>query len=144
MYSDLAGVGFRHVLRDGLKVLCSEEIEAHRKNYVIHRLTKVFQDALKGLELKEQNSFFVGSEDEQAFNTYQFLDQYLHDEVNLCWKTTLPKADEAFKSILDGVPINADDAAVAKCLLSDLLKLVESEDYIGVPLAPEEFDSIAT
>lgn len=132
------GIGFRHLVEDGLAVLRNEDLPEDRREYVVDDLAEFLQEAMRGLDLERKDSFFVGSADRTAFDTFRFLDQNLRHSSQGDWKEQLPVAKKVFQCLNDGEQVTEDEKRAVASLLCTLLEKVRRHHNLGIPIEPEE------
>lgn len=139
MENNLAmGIGFRHVVEDAIAILNNDEIEATRRKYVLDDLSELLQKAMKGLDLDSQESFFVGSENRNAFDTFQFFNQYLGTTDQDGWRKQLPVAMRAFEQLKEGEALESGEKEATVLLFSSLLHESRTQNNLGVPQEPQD------
>ena len=132
------GIGFRHVIEDALAILKNEEVDQNRRDFVLQDVDGLLREAIKGLDLERRDSLFVGSANRNAFDTLQFFDHYLSTAGQEEWKDQLPEVQATFNNLLVGNAVEEVQKATSIGIFELLLQRSKWQDFIGVPLHPEE------
>jgi hypothetical protein len=134
------GLGFRHLIEDGLAILNERPISADRRDYVVRDLSQLVLQAKRGSELVRSNALSVATDDRNAFDSYSILDRYWDRSHEEQWNQVLAKAGEAFDQLQKGATANlsSDQRNAAANLLEKVLSGLIREPKPGVPSLPEE------
>jgi hypothetical protein len=132
------GVGFRHLIEDGVAILQNRPIGAERRKYVLDDLSELMVRAKRGSDLVRNNALFVASSDRSAVESFSVVDRFLEGAENDYWKSVLAQAEEALQQLRSGdIPhANAREAAIG--LLQKILTGLTREPKPGVLDQPEE------
>lgn len=134
----IAGVGFRHVIEDGLAVLSREHLDPGRRKYVVDDITNLLRDASRGLELVNRSTLFVNSDERSAVDAFSLLNRYLGHGHGQDWGKQLPAAEKAFDELQKNSEPSDDIRAAAADLLQELLIRVQRQSWTGIPEQPED------
>src|SRR5665213_2097026 len=128
------GLGFRHLIEDGLAILNGRPISADRRDYVVQDLSQLVLQAKRGSELVRSNALSVATDDRSAFESYSILDRYWDRSHEEQWNQVLAKAGEAFDRLRKGTAANLseDQRNAAANLLEKVLSGLTREPKPGV------------
>ncbi len=134
------GLGFRHLIEDGLTILSDRPINADRRAYVVQDLSELVLQAKRGADLVQNNALTATTADRNAFDSFSTLDRFLDRTHEDQWNNLLAKAGEAFAELRKGTRanLNEDQRAAAAKLLKIVLSGLTRESKPGVPYGPEE------
>jgi hypothetical protein len=134
------GLGFRHLIEDGLAILDGRPINPDRRAYVVKDLSQLVLQAKRGSDLVRSNALSVASDDRNAFESYSILDRYWDRSREEQWTQVLAKAGEAFDCLQKGVvrDLREDQRNAAANLLRTVLSGLIKEPKPGVSSQPEE------
>lgn len=135
------GLGFRHLIEDGLAILTGRTMTPDRREYVVADLSELVLQAKRGADLVRGDALSVNIADKNAFESFSLLGRYLDHPHEEHWNQMLGKAEEAFNELRKGAAANLDDdqRAAAADLLRRVLSRLIREPKPGVPSTPEEF-----
>ncbi|MBT3060182.1 MAG: hypothetical protein AB2696_08090 [Candidatus Thiodiazotropha sp.] len=128
----MAGVGFRHVIEDGLVVLSKGDMDSARRKYVVDDLTNLLSEAIRGLELVNRNALFVNSDQRNAVDTFSLLDQYLGHGYDPSWGNQLHIAEEAFDKLQKNEEPSDEARTAAIQLFEELLTKIKRQGWTGI------------
>lgn len=133
-----SGVGFRHLIEDGVAILQNQPVGPDRRKYVLDDLAELIGRANRGSDLFRSHALFVASADRSAVESFSLVDRFLGGAESDHWKSVLAQAQEAFHQLRNGgVPgAEARDAAIG--LLKKILSGLTREPKPGVSSKPEE------
>jgi hypothetical protein len=133
-----SGLGFRHLVEDGIAVLQDQPVGSDRRKYVLDDLSELIGRANRGSDLFRNHALFVASGDRGAVESFSLVDRFLGGAESDYWKSILSQAQEALHQLRNGdVPkAEARDAAVS--LLKKILSGLIREPKPGVSNRPEE------
>jgi hypothetical protein len=134
------GLGFRHLIEDGLAILNGTPLGADRRAYVLQDLSQLVLQAKRGSDLVRSNALSVATDDRNAFESYSILDRYWDRSHEEQWIQILATAGEAFDQLRKGAAANLTEAqrTAAANLLKKVLSGLIREPKPGVPSQPEE------
>jgi len=134
------GLGFRHLIEDGLTILNGRPIGADRRAYVVQDLSEFMLQAKRGAALVRGDKLSVATDDKNAFESFSILDRYWDRSHEDQWNDLLAKAGEAFNELRKGrnAPLNEEQRTAAENLLQRVLAALNREPKPGVPYGPEE------
>jgi hypothetical protein len=132
------GVGFRHLIEDGVAILQNRPVDPNRRQYVLGDLSDLVLRARRGSDLVRNNALFVASGDSTAVESFSMLDRFLDEAESDHWKAILEQTQEALAQLQGGnlPPDQLRDAAVK--LLGRILSGLTREPKPGIPSQPEE------
>lgn len=133
-----AGVGFRHVIEDGLSILSNRNIDPGRREYVLTELASLMRKASKASKLIGDTALFVGSDEKNAYESYSLLGRYLSKKHEEDFHTLLATGETAFERLQSNQNIDEDTRSAAVTLLEDLLSSLERETIKETPLRRDE------
>ena len=102
---------------------------------MLERLATLLAQAIAGSKIVEEDAFFVGSTDKNAFQSYSLLERHIRHHNG--WRGKLQGAELAFAD-LHGYPAYGCAKSVATSLLRELLESLKREGVGGIPSVPEE------
>jgi hypothetical protein len=132
------GLGFRHLIEDGVAILQNRPISPDRRKYVLEDLTDFVLRAKRGSDLVRNNALFVASADRSAVESFSVLDRFLDEAENDRWKGVLEQAEEALKQLKNGDVPQDQLREAAIVLLRRILSGLTREPKPGIPSQPEE------
>jgi hypothetical protein len=132
------GLGFRHLIEDGVAILQNRPLDPNRRQYVLEDLSGLLMRARRGSDLVRNNALFVASADRTAVESFSVLDRFLDEAESDNWKPILEQTQEALTQLQDGnVPQDQlRDAAIK--LFGRILSGLTREPRPGIPSQPEE------
>jgi hypothetical protein len=132
------GLGFRHLIEDGVAILQDQPVAAARRRYVLDELLELIGRANRGSDLFRTNALFVASAERGAVESFSLVDRFLGGAESDHWKSILTQAEEAFDRLRnERVPaVQEREAAIE--LLKKILSGLIREPKTGVPNRPEE------
>lgn len=134
------GLGFRHLIEDGLTILSGHPINPDRRAYVVQDLSELVLQAKRGADMVRSNALTVTTADRNAFDSFSILDRFWDRTHEDQWNNLLAKAGEAFDELRKGgrANLNDDQRAAAANLLQHVLSGLTRESKPGVPYGPAE------
>lgn len=134
-----SGVGFRHLIEDGLAILSDAPLNPRRRAYVLEDLSALLAEAKQGSDLVQSNALFATSEEQKAYESFSLLDRYLNQFTEVQWKEILPSAEAAFAELQKENPmISEGDRIAATSLLNEILAGLTRGPKSGIPEQPQE------
>ena len=127
------GVGFRHLIEDGLAILQGRPIIPDRRKYVLDDLSELVLRAKIGSDLVRNNALFVASADRSAVELFSVIDRFLDEAESDHWKGVLDRAEEALKQLRTGGVPQDQSRKAAIILLQRILSGLTREPKPGVP-----------
>ena len=74
------GIGFRHILEDGVAILAEKpSFDDQRRDYVLNDLAVLFDDARKGSELYERDTYVFDPRVSAAVRSCAFIERHRCD-----------------------------------------------------------------
>ncbi|MGZ3308581.1 MAG: hypothetical protein ACXU8R_08695 [Xanthobacteraceae bacterium] len=132
------GLGFRHLIEDGVAILQGRPIGPDRRRYVLDDLSELVLRAKRGSDLVRSNALFVASADRSAVESFSVIDRFLDEAESDHWKAVLEQAEEALKRLRTGGIPQDQSREAAIILLQRILSGLTREPKPGVPSQPEE------
>jgi hypothetical protein len=132
------GLGFRHLIEDGVAILQDRPVNPDRRQYVLDDLSGLVLRAKRGSDLVRNNALFVASSDRGAVESFSVLDRFLDEAENDHWKTVLEQAEEALNQLKVGNVPQEQLREAAIVLLRRILSGLTREPKPGIPSQPEE------
>lgn len=133
------GLGFRHLIEDGLAILRGETIRPDRRAYVLGDLSDLVLQAKRGSDIIRSSSLFVSPADRSAYESFSLLDRYLNEAENERWNDVLERTQEALNELRKQNPRLGDDQRnAAMCLFERILSGLNREPKPGISAQPED------
>ncbi len=132
------GLGFRHLIEDGIAILRDRPVEADRRKYVLDDLSELMVRAKRGSDLVRDHVLFVASADRSAVESFSVVDRFLEDAESDYWKSILAQSEEALQQLRSGDVPRAEAREAAIGLLQKILSGLRREPKPGVSVQPEE------
>ena len=132
------GLGFRHLIEDGVAILQNRPIDADRRKYVLDDLSDLVLTAKRGSDLVRNNALFVASADRNAVESFSLLDRFLDEAETDQWKVILEQTEQALKQLQRGAVPTQESREAAIVLLKQILSGLIREPKPGVSSQPEE------
>ena len=132
------GLGFRHLIEDGVAILQNQPVNPDRRKYVLEDLSDLVVRARQGSDLVRNNALFVASADRSAVESFTILDRFLGEASRDQWKGVLQQTEEALDRLRSGASPQDNQREAAIGLLKRILSGLLREPKPGVPTQPEE------
>lgn len=132
------GVGFRHLIEDGIAILQDAPIAPDRRAYVLDDLFNFVLRAKRGSDLVRSNALFAASAERSAVESFSVLDHFLDDTESESWKTAFEKAEDALTQLKSGSEPKEESRLAAILLLQKVLSGLTRESKPGISNQPEE------
>lgn len=97
----LSSVGFRHVVEDGLAILAGQLIQEKRRDFVLHDLATVINEANNFSKPAGGNAWFSSIRNHEALELYTLLDRRLRDS-NKTWQEALETSARVLQQLAGG------------------------------------------
>jgi hypothetical protein len=72
-----SGLGFRHLMEDGIAILQNQPVGPDRRKYVLDDLSELIGRANRGSDLFRNHALFVASGDRGAVESFSLFDRFL-------------------------------------------------------------------
>ena len=134
------GIGFRHMLEDGLAIVVREEeveLPPKRRRYILTDLADLFDEATKGSEVYEREEYFFDPNESAAVRTCAFIERHLSPRGRPRLKGDLATVSKVLRAMMAYEPVEQSDRKVASQVLKEMLTNVELGGGIGLPEEPE-------
>lgn len=141
MASDLAaiaGVGFRHVVEEGLSLLKGRDLPPERRDYVLERLGALLKGAVAGSQIVDREALFIGSRERDAYESFSLLERHLQHRQD--WRQMLQSAEDALNALQRAHRPSEDVNSTAVELLEELRQSLRREGVGGIRSLPEEIE----
>ena len=121
--SELASVGFRHVVEDGLAILSGQAIPAARQQFVLEDLARIAEQAGEVSATPPASMF--RSSDREAHLLFSLL---IHRSTppNVSWDEWLGRAARAFRGLMDGLAVTQEERDAARSFLQEVLGCIRA------------------
>lgn len=131
------GIGFRHILEDGLAVLAEKpSFDDQRRDYVLKDLAALFDDARKGSELYERDVYIFDPKTSAVVRSCAFIERHLsREQTQLTGDLAIVSA--VLQAIVAEKSIKESDRDVARSVLQEILENLELSGGVGLPEEPE-------
>ena len=137
----LSGIGFRHMLEDGLAIVISDaELPSDRRQYVLHDLAGLFDEARKGSDVSRREDYYFDPTESTALRSFVFVERHLSQEGLGSLSPNLATACKVLRAIMDDTAVEQADRQIAGEILRDMLTSVELRGGIGLPEEPQHLD----
>jgi hypothetical protein len=133
-----SGLGFRHLIEDGIAILQNQPLAPARRQYVLDDLSELIERANRGSDLFRNHALFVASGDRGAVESFSLVDRFLGGAESDYWKSILAQAQEALYQLRNGDIPKAETSGAAINLLNKILSGLTREPKPGVSNKPEE------
>ncbi len=133
-----SGVGFRHLVEDGIAVLRNEPVLPDRRKYVLDDLSELIGQANRGSDLFRNHALFVASGERGAVESFSLVDRFLGGAESDYWKSILSQAQDALHQLRNGDIPTAESRDAAVSLLKKILSGLIREPKPGASNMPEE------
>jgi hypothetical protein len=136
--ASMAGVGFRHVVEEGLSLLKGEQLPAERRDYVLARLSTLLHEAVMGSQIVDREALFIGSQERDAYESFSLLERHLRHHRG--WREMLQRTEDALNALKRSgdAPVQVRSTAVE--LLEELRGSLRREGIGGIRSLPEEIE----
>jgi hypothetical protein len=132
------GLGFRHLIEDGLAILEDRCLTPERRNYVLTDLSELLLSAKRGSDLVRNQTLFVASADHNAVESFSVFDRFLDEAESDYWQSVLSQSEEALNALKTSQAPKEQAREAAIDLLRKILAGLVKEPKPGIPSQPEE------
>jgi len=136
------GVGLRHILEDGISILEGTHLEKARRDYVLDDLEALFGEVVRGSELVQARSLFIGTNDRKAFESFSLLDKFL-PEIDEEMDARLKALVASLTELKIGNTISDEQASELSAFLNQILAGLNRQDSAGLPNEPEQVNILS-
>lgn len=137
----LSGIGFRHMLEDGLAIVTEgAELPNDRRQYILRDLAGLFNEARKGSDVFQRGEYHFDPTESTALSSFAFVERHLSQEGLASLSPNLATVCKVLRAIMDGEPVEQVERQVAGKILRDMLTNVELRGGAGLPEEPEDLD----
>jgi hypothetical protein len=130
-------LGLRHLIEDAIGILRGSAFPDARRNFVLTDLQDLFHKVVRGHELIQSPSFFVGTADRGAFEAFSLLDRFLPPSGAVSVQDALRASADRLAELKDGHVVPVEQRQESAAFLSKILASLERQDSSGLRNEPE-------
>ena len=135
----LGGIGFRHMLEDGLAILREQAaVSVERRRYVLRDLADLFDEAHKGSDVFQREEYYFDPVDSSAVRSFAFIERHLSHHVRPTLSGDLAIVCRVLREINVGEAVQPNEREIAKGVLREILAKVNLSGGVGLPEEPED------
>ena len=137
----LSGIGFRHMLEDGLAIVTGDaKLSDDRRQYILRDLAGLFDEARRGSDVFQRGDYHFDPTESTVLRSFAFVERHLSQEEPTSLSPNLATASKVLHAIMDSEPVEQAERQVAGEILRDMLMNVELRGGGGLPEEPEDLD----
>ena len=136
-----AGIGFRHMLEDGVASMAERAIlNGEQRDYVLNDLAALFDGARKGSEVFEREEYIFDPSESSAVRRCTFIERQLSPRERPALTGDLATVSSVLRAIIASESVKQSDRRVAMSILEEILTNVELSGGVGLREEPEDLD----
>lgn len=133
------GIGFRHILEDGVAILAEKpSFDDQRRDYVLNDLAVLFDHARQGSELYKRDKYVFDPRVSAAVRSCAFIERHLTSREHPELTGDLAIVSAVLRAIVDHQTVKRSDRDVAREILQEMLENLELSGGVGLPEEPED------
>ena len=138
-FEPLGGIGFRHMLEDGLAIVRGlAELPDERRRYVVRVLADLFDEAHEGSDVFERDEYFFDPSESTAVRSFALIERHLSRDERPELSLNLATVSQVLRAIHAGEAALPDHCRVAEDVLHEILAKVSLSGGVGLPEEPED------
>ena len=135
----LGGIGFRHMLQDGLAIVRDQaSFPTERRRYVLSDLADLFEDAQKGSDVFQREEYYFDPLESIAVRSFAFIERHLSFHERPTLSGDLATVCRVLRAINAGESAQPSDRKIAESVLQEVLAKVNLSGGVGLPEEPED------
>ena len=133
------GIGFRHILEDGVAILAERpSFDDERRDYVLKDLAALFDNAREGSELYKRDEYVFDPKVSGAVRSCAFIERHLTSREQPALTGDLAIVSDVLRAIVGHRTVKQSDRDVATEILQEILENLELSGGLGLPEEPED------
>ena len=133
------GIGFRHILEDGVAILSEKpSFDDERRDYVLNDLAALFDNAREGSELYKHDRYVFDPRVSGAVRSCAFIERHLTSREQPDLTGDLAIVSDVLRAIVGHKTVKQSDRDVARDILQEMLENLELSGGVSLPEEPED------
>ena len=134
---NLSGIGFRHMLEDGVAIVTGgAKLPDERRQYVLHDLTNLFDEAYRGSHVFQQEPYHFDPADSTDLSSFTFVERYLSEREPVLISQNVESVRNVLSAMRAGETVDQAEGQIAGDILCEMLKSLELRGGIGLAEEP--------